>query len=196
MRHLARWLAVLVGGISISAHAGSERDRIGAERAAAVAQLAERERACRAQFVVTACVEAAQREERVTLARLRRQEQALDDADRRAAAERRRRDVAERLSTQAARASEPAPAVPRDGPRPAPSPNPPAPTGAEGPVVPRSASAVADQRATEQRNAAAFEAKARAAKGHREAVERRNAERAATGKVVAPLPVPSGASAP
>jgi len=53
-----------------------------------------------------------------------------------------------------------------------------------------------DRRAFEQRNLAKFEARVRAAQAHREAVERRNAQRAAQGKVVAPLPVPSGASAP
>jgi hypothetical protein len=61
---------------------------------------------------------------------------------------------------------------------------------------PRGASSAAEQRATELRNQAAFEARARAAQAHRETVERRNAQRAAQGKVAAPLPVPSGASAP
>ena len=165
----------------VQAQAGSDRERIASERAAATARLAEQERVCRTQFVVTACVDAAQREFRVTQARLRREELALDEAARRAAA------------AQASQPADAGPAVPREGARRMPSPNAPA---APAPIRSRRASSAEDQRAEELRNEAALEARVRAAQAHRAAVERRNAERAARGKVAAPLPMPSAASAP
>jgi len=198
MRQLLHCIVALAAGVAISsAHAESERERLDAERAAAVARLADKERACQKQFVVTPCVDAARREHSITLKRLHQEQLALDEAERHEAAARRRQAIAERSATQAARASEPLPAAaPRDGPRRAPLPNPPAASGASGLGVQRSPATMAEQRAAEQRNEAAFAARARAAQEHREAVERRNAQRAASGKVVAPLPVPSGASAP
>jgi hypothetical protein len=56
--------------------------------------------------------------------------------------------------------------------------------------------AAAQRRAREARNTAEFEARSRAARAHRDDVERRNAERAARGKKARPLPVPAGASTP
>jgi len=169
-----------------------ERERIAAERAAAMARFAEQERRCSEQFVVTSCADAARKEHRLTLARLHRAELALNEAERRETAARRRQMLQQKASGQDARASEPERAAPqRERTRTAPEPNPPAPVR-----PPRSASSVADPRAPESRNEAAFEARARAAQAHRETVERRNAQRAAQGKVAAPLPVPSGASAP
>jgi hypothetical protein len=64
---------------------------------------------------------------------------------------------------------------------------------------PKAASGVghtAHRTADEERRKAEFEARTRSAQAHREAVERRNAQRAASGKKVAPLPVPDAASAP
>ncbi|MDE2296698.1 MAG: hypothetical protein KGK18_00875, partial [Burkholderiales bacterium] len=69
-----------------AATAPAQRERIAAERAAAIARFNEQARACQAHFVVTACVEAAQREQRATLTRLHRQELQLDEAQRREAA--------------------------------------------------------------------------------------------------------------
>jgi len=169
-----------------------ERERIAAERAAAMARFVEQERACSERFVVTACVDAAREEQRMTLARLHRAELVLNEAERREAAARRRQTLQQKASGQDARASEPEQAAPqRESTHTAPVPNPPAPAR-----PPRSASSAAEQRATESRNEAAFEARARAAQAHRDTVERRNAQRATQGKVAAPLPVPSGASAP
>lgn len=175
------------------------RERIAAERATTIARFAEQERECQARFVVTACVEAAQREQRATLTRLHREELQLDEAQRREAADARLAAIRVRMAAQAARgrhaasaaaagtataehALSPAPArraVDLDPPR----------SGAHGASSP-------ERRAFEQRNRAAFEARARAAQAHREAVERRNAQRAAQGKVAPPLPMPSGASVP
>jgi len=190
------WLVAVAAGIAIPAHAESVRERLAADRAAADALWVEKQRACQAQFAVTPCVDAARREHDAALRRLRQQQLALDEADRRAAAARRLQGIAERSAAQAARASEPAAsAAPRDGSRrAAPLPNPPVASDVGGLGVPRSPSRLAEQRAAEQRNAAAFEARARAAQAHRDDVARRNAERAASGKVAAPLPVPSAPS--
>jgi len=183
LRGIAVLLLALCSG---AAHAESERERLATERAAANARLAEQERACAEKFVVTACSDAARKEHRATLARLRRAEMVLDDAARREAAMRRREAIRDRSAAQAARASEAAPEPRRSGPRAAPLPNPPASSRAtERPAAPNSAA--------EQRNKAAFDERVRAAQAHREAVERRNAAREATGKIQAPLPVPSAA---
>jgi hypothetical protein len=197
MNGVARCLVLAAVGLAATAHAEPEPERIAAERAAAVARLAERERACQAQFVVTPCVGAARRDERVTLTRLRREELAFDEAQRRAAGARRREAIAERAAAQDARASEAPPAVERASVHRVPTPS--VSTGSHAGDLgapPRAPSPPADQRAAELRNEANFEARARAAQAHRATVERRNAQRAADGKSAAPLPAPSGASAP
>ena len=178
------------------AHAASpERERIGAERAAAMARFAEQERACHERFIVTSCVEAARKEQRLTLTRLHRAELVLDDAERRETAARRREELQQRAAAQERRASEPEREPRGEGKHTAPAPNSP---GAVRPQ--RGASSAEAQHEIEQRNEAGFEARARAAQVRREAVARRNAQRASEGKVAAPLPVPvpaqSGASAP
>lgn len=174
------------------AHAASpERERIGAERAAAMARFAEQERSCHERFVVTSCVEAARKEQRLTLARLRRAELVLDDTERRETAARRREELQQRGAAQDRRASEPEREPHREGTRAAPGPNPPA------PVHPQAITSSAEaKRAAEERNEANFETRLRAAQARREAVARRNAQRASEGKVAAPLPVQPGASAP
>ena len=189
-RNIAALIAALCTMLAQAAE--PERERIAAERAAAMARFAEQERACSERFVVTACVDAARKEQRMTLTRLHRAELVLNEAERRETAARRRQTLQQKASGQEARASEPEQVAPqREHTRTAPAPNPPAPVR-----PPRSASSAAEQRATELRNQAAFEARARAAQAHRDTVERRNVQRAAQGKVAAPLPVPSGASAP
>ena len=174
------------------AHAEPERERIAAERTAANVRFTEQERLCEERFVVTSCVDAARRELRMTLTRLHRVELTLDEAARREAATRRRQAVNDKTAAQEARVSAPAEVTRRDTVRAAAAPNPPVPASGTG----ASAPSAEERRAIEQRNEVNFEARARAAKAHRDTVERRNAERSAEGKVVAPLPVPSGASAP
>ena len=191
-----RWLAasiIALGATTVQAQR-PEHERLSSERAAANARLTEQERACEEKFVVSACLESARKEHRATLARLRRAELVLDDGERREAAARRRQSILEKASAQAARASDAASVSPRQSPRATPVPNPPAPAHAGGPD--RSTVLSADQQATEERNRANFEARARAAQAHRESVERRNAQREANGNAAAPLPVPPGASAP
>jgi hypothetical protein len=187
---LSRAVAVMLVGAAVLAHAGPERDRIAAERAEAVARFAEAERACSHRFVVTSCVNAARKEQRATLTRLRHAELALDDAERREASAQRHRELEERAAAQDAGPREPSSAPHRAVERSAPEPNP----AVARPQ--RSAFTAAERRTLERRNETQFEARARAAREHRESVNRRNAQRMNEGKAAAPLPVPSGASAP
>jgi hypothetical protein len=183
---------VLTGALAGTAHADAEHDRIGAARATANAKLADQERECATRFVVSSCVEAARSEHRATLAALRQQELQLDEARRSSAAAARRKAIAERVDAQAARASEARPEAPsvrvRQGAEPA--------QRVEREAAPAASRPSAAERAElERRNEAKFEARALAAKAHREAIEQRNAQRASKGKVAAPLPAPSAASA-
>jgi hypothetical protein len=181
---------------SAGAWADAEQDRIAAERAAAIAKLAAQERECETRFVVAACVEDARTEQRATLARLRQQQLQIDEARRRETAAARRKAVAERVEAQQARASEAPPEEPRVRVRRAPEPNPVTrPPEAALPRPIAGGASGADRAALEQRNEARFDARARAAQAHRDEVERRNAQREAQGKVAAPLPAASGASA-
>ena len=182
-------IGVLVVLSATLAHADPQRERIAAERAAAIKRFTEQERACNERFVVTSCVNAARKEQRMTLDRLHRAELVLDEAERRETAARRRQELQQRAAAQDARAGTPEHAERNESMRAEPAPNAPA-------RPPRSASSPAEKRANEQRNEGEFEARARAAQAHREAVERRNAARAGAGKVATPLSVPSGASAP
>jgi hypothetical protein len=156
-----------------------------------MARFADQERTCHERFIVTSCIEAARKEQRLTLTRLHRAELVLDDAERRETAARRREELQQRAAAQDRRASEPEREPRREGARATPAPNPPAPELAQ-----PSASSAEAKRAAEQRNEANFEARLRAAQARRDAAARRNAQRASEGKVAAPLPVPSGASAP
>lgn len=186
----------LVCGFAAGAWADPVLDRIAVERAAADARLAEQERECATRFIVAACVENARTEHRATLMRLRQQQLQIDEARRREAAIARRKILAERVAAQQAHASDAASEAPHVRVRRAPEPGP-AIRHSDG-AMPRpiaGGTAGADRAVTEQRNEEKFEARAREAQRHREEVQRRNAQREAQGKVAAPLPTPSGASA-
>ena len=182
--------------ISAGTRADPEHDRIAAERAAANAKLAAQERECATRFVVAGCVEDARTEHRAALARLRQQQLQIDEARRREAAAARRKAIAERVEAQQARASEAPPEAPRVRVRRAPEPSPvtrPPETALPRPIA--GGASGANRAAIERHNEAKFEARARAAQAHHEEVARRNAQREAQGKVAAPLPAASGASA-
>jgi hypothetical protein len=170
--------------------ADAERDRIASERAAANARLADQERECETRFLVAPCLEDARRAHRDRTAKLRQEQLQLDEARRRETAATRRKAIAERVEAQQGRASESASGPPGVRVRRAPEPVPVAPSDTL--PLPHAPALSASQA---QRNTEKFEARSRAAQAHREAVARRNAERSAQGKAVAPLPVPSGASA-
>lgn len=177
-----------------------DRARISAQRADAKSTLAEKERACQQEFAEAACVEAVRKAQRAVLTRLRNEELALDDAQRKESAARRRQELLDKVAVRDAKAKADA-AAPKVAHA--------ASEASDGSVLARAganaagrsqgasrAPLKADQAAQEDRNRAQFEARAQSAKAHREAVEQRNAERAAKGKKANPLPVPAAASAP
>jgi hypothetical protein len=186
----------LLFGASTVVLADAEHDRIASERQAANASLAEHERVCNGQFSVSGCLEAARKENRATLTRLRHEELQLDDARRHGAADARRKEIAEKAVAAQARASDAAADEPgdpvRDGPHAVPAPA----IRSHEPSLPRPQGQPASgvtRAEQEQINTEKFEARAKRAEAHREAVARRNAERDAKGTPPAPLPVPRGA---
>ncbi|HEX7440296.1 MAG TPA: hypothetical protein VF319_09375 [Caldimonas sp.] len=168
-----------------------DRQHIADERAAAEARFGERQRECLERFVATPCIDAAKRDRRETLARLRREQSQLDDSLRKARAADRNEAIRKRQGEEAVREEAPAKGrAPREPPRPAS-----AALRAEAPAVGRAISA-AQRSEQEARNRASFEAARDAAEAHRAEVEARNARREAKHKPAAPLPLPPGASAP
>jgi hypothetical protein len=213
MRAAACLLALAAGVLPGLSHAlddaeeRAERARIAAERAQAEAAYDERERVCRERFVVSSCLDDARRDRRHALERARQQGAVLDEGQRKKRAAERLEDIGSKVSAQDAqrrealarqqqREKERGEAVARRA----------AASGAASASAPEAsssaASAAADAasaRARDARAAAAgrvaeYEKRQAEARAHREAVEQRNAERAAQGKRPArPLP---GASAP
>ena len=184
---LMTWASVVPSPALAQPDPAQQRARIAAERAQADAVFADRERACLPQFVVAPCREAARKEQRATLTRLRREEVALDEAERNASAARRREGLAGKAgarqsriaaadasAAQRAQAQAVAPGVDsaasaskeraERAPRATPSPR-------------GHADDAGRRSALEARNIAAFEARARAARAHREAVAQRTARR-------------------
>ena len=202
---------VLVAGVGASWAEGTappprDRQRIEADRAAAEARFAERERVCGERFIVTSCVDDAKRERRETLSRLRHEQNQLDDTLRKARAAERTEAIRKHAAEQAERASESANRKPRVSVRRSPAqPRVAKPEGgAEKILLPSQSPHAADSAARagvsradeEARSRARFDAAHREAEAHRLEVEQRNARRAAKHKPAAPLPRPPGASAP
>lgn len=188
---------VLLCGASTHAFADPEHDRIATDRGAANTRLAAQVHECETRFIVANCLEEARKENRAALADLRQQEIKLDEGQRLAAAAARRKAIAEKAEAQMDRASDASSDAPRvRTPREPSAPPAPLTKPIEAPAS-REPSAAVDRPATEQSSRAKFDARARAAQEHRDAVARRNAQRAAQGKVAAPLPLPlpPGASA-
>jgi hypothetical protein len=201
------WLALLSSVVAQLAAAAptpeavqrsAEHAAIVKERKEANARFEAQQRVCQARFVVTSCMNEATAARRAVLTRLHERELEIDDAQRRETAALREAAIAEKASkaASAAPAAEPHASEPRhEGSRKPSTPNPPAmkrpSTGASG--APSASAAAGQRKLTEQRNEAAYAAKAREVEAHREAVLKRNAERAAKGKVAAPLPTPASA---
>lgn len=199
---LAAWVASSSGAAVAQTPPADERERIARERAQVQATFEAQEAQCQQRFVVTPCIDAARRAERDALARLRRQEVLLDEqARKRRAAQRTqairesiREDEEHRRAERAAAAGRAEPTERADlAPTPARSER-----ARRETVIPAPAERTeneADRKAGEQERVARREAEQRAVQAHREAVEARNAQRAASGKApAAPLPVPSGAA--
>jgi colicin import membrane protein len=195
MKFCAVLLVVALSGLSAASFAASdaeERARIASERNEANATFARQQRECQQRFVVTSCVEAARAEQRGTLARLRREQSVLDEAQRRQRAAGRVAAIREKVRAEEARAAQP-PRPPREPAIRAVAPR-------AQPVVRAASAPVTDEnqrRAEEARRRAAYEKRQHDARVHREVVERRAAEARSKTKVpVTPLPVPPAGSAP
>ncbi len=186
--------------IGAGVRADAEHDRIAAERSAANTKLAEQERECATRFIVADCLESARRDHRATLSGLRHRELQLDDVRRQAVAETRRKASAEKVEAPPSRASDAAADAPKVRLRRDPPVNAqqatPASNGDPNRRLGRPQPSASERQSLEQRNRARYEARLRDAEVHRATAEKRNAERAAKGKVIAPLPMPSTASAP
>ncbi len=214
----------LLAAMAVAApEAVSERDKIERERTRIEAVHAEQQRQCAEKFAVTSCAEQAKRARRTALADLRRRSTALDEAQRKQRAERRRQEINGKAPRSDVSPRDATPRAPRQTPEPpqktprevrepatAQAPRPasgareagkaarPAPTP-KPEVTPASAaaSAAADaaRKAQEAKNRADFEARRQAAQAHLREVMERNAQRSANRAPAAPLPAP-GASKP
>jgi hypothetical protein len=204
----AALLAVCLASTAVqamdSAQEKTERDRIKRERDQADAAFKVRETECRKRFVVTPCLDQARRDRREAMDRLRQQQEVLDEVERKqraaqrmdeirskvsgdeakqreaAAQKRRRQRVDPAASAPDAAASSPAAVLKQDPPA----------------ATTRPASANASAMEMHERKAEAYEKRQKEAQEHRAEVEKRNAQRAATGKPPAKsLPTPTPASA-
>jgi len=184
-----------------TANAATERERIARERADVQAAFVKQEAACQDRFVVTPCLDAARKAERDALARLRRQEVLLDEQARKQRAAERSQAIRNNISANETRRRDESVAATASAPvrveraELAETPGHSERARRELPVAERPTD-TGVRRATEQDHIERFEADRRAIQAHRDAVEQRNAKRAAGGKIAAPLPVPTGASAP
>ena len=191
----------------------AERERIERARAAAEARFTERQRECLTRFVATSCVDDAKHERRETLARLKHEQMALEEQERKAQAAARVESIRRKTEAASARNAEPAERAGRERREPRPDRQPRAARStadeadgaasasrAERPrksLLPKPQSKESTRSAEDvARKQSAFEAAQRAAEQHRSEVEARNAARAAKKKPAAPLPLPPGASAP
>ena len=176
------------------ADAAAERQRIGAERAAAEAVYVSQVQACSSRFVVTSCVDAARAQRHAALAALDRQQEVLDDAQRKQRAAERLQAIDSKVSGEEARRRDEAARERSADRRDSQEPKPLGPQG--GNAQPRAAKEPVDlaQRAqAEQRARSAFELKQLQAEAHRLEVQRRNQERARKANPGVPLPVPAAA---
>ena len=198
--------SVCLGPSAAAADEAAERARIDTQRAQANTALADRERACLAQFLVAPCMDTAHKEQRAVLTRLRKEEIGLDQTQRNVSAAQRRQILADKAATRQARFAAADSEVPQRAAAEAAS-------AASGPAgkkwrshgdaaspAPTHADDASRRAAFEAQNAAAFESRARAVQEHREAVLLRNARRmeasGSANKRSAPLPAPAAASRP
>jgi colicin import membrane protein len=222
---LCRWavgLALMLLGGAVSAQEGpgdaAERERILRDRAAAQERFEAARSDCEARFATTACLDAARAERRGSLERLKREEVVLDTALRRQRAADRMRRIQDKAREADARPPAAAlPSTPGRGPmekkvrQPARTPraaaapaDPQASAATPRAAVPAPAAPVkrsaaparrSDDAARRVARRQAYERRQAELQSHREAVQRRNAERAAKAKPAAPLPPRPGVPA-
>jgi len=179
-------LLLLLCGL-VHADDSAEKERLKKQREAIEAEHAQREKACHQQFVVNSCLEKARVDRQKALQTVRTQELVIEDAERReraqAQAERLEKKAQAAQERNSKKAVEPKPAK---APRAAPPPK------AAKPPAPKASAA--ERSANEKQEREAFEARQREIKAHREAVEKRNAERAKRKPPPQPLPIPASAA--
>jgi hypothetical protein len=161
--------------------AGAQRERIAREREAIEARYRVEQARCATQFVVTPCVDRARSERRRALEPLDRELASLDEMERRRRAAERLVRIEEKARERATRPAPVirAPRLPKARPAPAPTAAASSPPSSRAEAAPRPGAQ------------AAYERRLRQAQAHREAVEKRNEERAAKKPPAAPLPAPS-----
>lgn len=182
----------------------AERDRIKTEQDRVEVVFVARERECRQRFVVTPCLDQARRDRRESLERLRQQQEVLDEAQRKKRAAQRIDEIRTKVSGEEEKQRE---AAVREPPRKekqrtevmtrsSPVQTAPHASAASGVASGGSQSSPARSVSLERKRMADYERRQQEAKAHKEAVEQRNAERAASGKPPAKgLPAPGAASA-
>jgi len=189
-----------------------ERDRIKAEREQAEAAFMTREHECRQRFVVTPCLDGARRDRRQTLERLRQQQEVLDEAQRKQRAAQRIDDIRTKVSGDDAKQRE---AIARQRRKEAQQAEfnarlaeqaasaasaPPAQEAPASAAVASQALPARDVPSSDRtKNVADYERRQQEAQAHKQAVERRNAERARSTKTPVkglPIPTPAGSAPP
>lgn len=165
----------------------AKREQIRQEKDAVEERHSLQQQKCRQEFVVTPCLEKARVARQEALQGLRAQEDALDAAQRR----QRANDQARRVAGKA-RAAEvrEAASSPRREPKP-----PQVAASRPAKLLPPPQTPAPGRSAAEKRQREAFEARQKEIKEHKQAVEKRNAERAAR-ETTTPLPVPASAVRP
>lgn len=163
----------------------AKREQIRQEKDAVEERHSLQQQKCRQEFVVTPCLEKARAARQKALQGLRAQEDALDDAQRRQRATDQARRVAGKA--RAAEVREVASSPRREPKLPQVATSRPA----KSPPAPRTPAP--DRSATEKRQREAFEARQKEIAEHKQAVEKRNAERAAR-ETTMPLPLPASAA--
>jgi hypothetical protein len=164
----------------------AERARLAAQREAITSRFVAEEQACRERFVVTACLDEARVRRREALEPVRQRELQLGDADRRARAAERQAALAEKQRAVRQRAGEPPAAEVRLRAAPAGGASAPRPTGR---IAPRK-DEPAERAAEAAERVKARAQRVQASEASQERVRKRLADRAASGRVVAPLPPP------
>jgi colicin import membrane protein len=169
----------------------AERRRIESERSQVEAAFAQRERECRERFVVTSCLEDARRDRRQSLESLRQQQAILDESQRKQRAAQRMDDIRSKVSEADAHRRSATAEPGKERPKREVA----ARTPHAASAVEEGATGVSRSGTEAARRVSEYERRQAEARAHRAAVERRNAEKAAQGKVSRPLPAPSAPAA-
>lgn len=181
-------LAMGVSAMLQAAPRSDELARIQGERRDVAARFTAASSACQAQFIVTSCLDQARHDRRAALEDLNRQQQVLNDAQRRDRAAQRAQSIAQKAEQADARDQAPAA-----------SPSEPA-TAAAAASAPSGRAEKAKRKKTraapDARKAERAERRRLEAEQHRRDVEKRNAEAQRKRPPAAGLPVPGVASAP